>query len=223
MGKTKEVNPTEETVNNQAEQTANAEPAPTQATKKVVKEADPITQLTEKNKKLELDLILQKTKSANLELQLQQLNNDYAQKINEKVRQANEIVATKLAELEAKHSKELTEAKKYQLTNLAKQLADIIDQFSLAVNYPIADEKIRNYQNGFKMFCSMFNNLLADLNVSIIPIKIGDQFNENYMSVVETVEDPKLPNNAVCAVISNAYKMADRVIKIANVKVVKND
>ncbi|MDR2847173.1 MAG: nucleotide exchange factor GrpE [Mycoplasmataceae bacterium] len=161
------------------------------------------------------------TRIKHLEEQINEFNHSFASKIEQKAKQANQIVSEKITELTTKHNHEIQEAKKYQLSKIGGQLADVIDQFSTVVNFPTTDEKIKNYKIGFQMYLQMFHNILNEMGISKIEIKVGDHFDEKCMSVVDTVVDESKTENTIAVVISHPYKMGDRVIKIASVKVFK--
>jgi molecular chaperone GrpE len=137
------------------------------------------------------------------------------------MKEASDMINQKITELNTKHQQETLEAKKYLLAKFLEQLVEIIDQLEKVINMPIADPKITNYQLGFKMYLSMLFNLLSDNQVSQIKVNIGDRFDEKTMSVCEVIIDQSKQPDTVAVIISNAYKLNDRIIKPAVVKVYK--
>jgi molecular chaperone GrpE len=162
------------------------------------------------------------SKISRLEQQIASANIEYANKIKEKSEQANKIVQEKINEIEIKHSNFVENHKKYGLEKDATKLVDIIDQFKKAISFETDDQKVKQFLIGFKMFSSMFENLLEDLHITIKQVKIGDEFEPAYMDAYDTTDDKKLGDNKVSHVISQAYLLHDRVIKHAVVKVNKH-
>jgi len=187
--------------------------------KKIDKVEDKNVELLDKIKNLEQKISENNSKIRAYEQQISDINASYAAKINEKASQANEIVQSKIKELQDKHKSTLEDVKKYGISSAAGQLVDIISQFKGALNFTSDDSKVNNFLMGFKMF----DNLLQDLNISEIVIKIGDSFDPNIMDAFDTTNDKELSDNVVSVVLSNAYKLHDRVIKHAVVKVNKLD
>jgi molecular chaperone GrpE len=161
-------------------------------------------------------------KISRLELQIASTNVEYASKLKEKSEQANKIVQEKINELETKHSALVEHHKKYGLEKDATKLVDIIDQFKKAISFETDDQKVKQFLIGFKMFSSMFENLLEDLHVTIKYVNVGDEFEPAYMDAYDTTDEKNLGDNKVSHVISHAYLLHDRVIKHAVVKVNKH-
>ncbi|MDR2828995.1 MAG: nucleotide exchange factor GrpE [Mycoplasmataceae bacterium] len=161
-------------------------------------------------------------KIVRLEQQIAAANAEYGNKIKEKSEQANKIVQEKLMELESKHSSFVENHKKYGLEKDATKLVDIIDQFKKAISFETDDQKVKQFLIGFKMFSSMFENLLEDLHITIKQVKVGDEFEPSYMDAYDTTNEKSLGDNKVSHVISQAYILHDRVIKHAVVKVNKH-
>jgi molecular chaperone GrpE len=172
---------------------------------------------------LKKQLNISQEKIVSYEKHLESINTDYALKIKEKSEQANKIIQEKIAELDSKHKEVIEHTKKYGIASAATQLIEIIDQFQKAINFTSEDPKVNNFLAGFKMFNSMFNNLLDDMNIKVKKINVGDEFDPVYMDAFDTTEDENIKNNAVSFVASNAYLLHDRVIKLGVVKVNKNE
>jgi len=176
--------------------------------------ADKIVQLQQKLQENE-------NKIAEYEERIKSINSDYAKKITEKAEQANEIVKNKIKELEEKHNSTISEVKKYGAEKAIIEFIDIIQQLKSAINFKSDDPKINNFLMGFKMFAQMFDNALSNVNVSEIIVKVGDDFDPATMDAFDTTNNPELDNDKVSEVISNAYKLHDRIVKHAVVKVNK--
>lgn len=188
------------------------------------KEVDIKQQLAELIKKsLEREAIIHQKEEIinNLKKQIETINEEYKKQITSKMNEANNLLAQKNKELEVKYHDAVTNAKKYAIKDQALNLINIVNQFEIACNYKLQDEKLINYQKGFKIFLTMFNNLLKDLNITMIQPKVNDEFEPNKMECLETTNDPTYGNNAITQVINNGYMLYDIVIKPALVKVNK--
>lgn len=146
--------------------------------------------------------------------------NFFLSKLNEKAEQANKIIKAKIEEVKIQSQREINEIKKYAIEPYACELIDIINQFEKALSYESKDEKIRNYQSGFKMFVNMFKSALSNMNIKEINVKVGDEFDGKTMECLELVESNNLKNSVV-EIINNGYLLHDRVIKPTLVKVSK--
>ncbi|MDR2636512.1 MAG: nucleotide exchange factor GrpE [Mycoplasmataceae bacterium] len=171
--------------------------------------------------KTEFDAIYKKNEE--LQNKIAEINANYAIKIKEKGEQANKIVQEKISELESKYKEKAEEIKKYGFEKSAVELVEIIDQFKKAINFTSDDQKVNNFLFGFKMFSTMFDNLLGNLNITIKTINVGDEFDPTYMDAFDTTSEKNIKNNCVSYVASNAYLLHSRVIKLASVKVNKNE
>jgi molecular chaperone GrpE len=158
---------------------------------------------------------------ASLEKEIKTINDDYVNKVTEKANEANTLLKTKITELTNKAQQELTVHKKYALEKQAVQLIDIVNQFAMALSYKPADPNIVKYQSGFQMFLTMFQNLLTELGIHEIPIKLGDEFNPEFMECIEFVDGHDSPDNKIAKVITKGYRLHDRLIKPATVNVIR--
>ncbi|MDR2654170.1 MAG: nucleotide exchange factor GrpE [Mycoplasmataceae bacterium] len=170
---------------------------------------------------LEEQVLSNNIKIQKYEQQIEETNHSYASKLKEKMEHANTLVQEKITKLEQKYADENNEIKKYGIAKPITEIVNIIDQFKKAINFTTDDIKIKNFLMGFKMFATMFDNLLSDLNVCEIKVEKGQDFDPTFMEAFDTSNDPSYQENKVTLVISNAYKLHDRIIKYAVVKVNK--
>ncbi|MDR0985753.1 MAG: nucleotide exchange factor GrpE [Mycoplasmataceae bacterium] len=166
-------------------------------------------------------LIQKDNRISALEKQVEDINKDYVNKVQSKMDEANKLLKEKMDELNTKASKELDEKKKYVIEKQVESLINVVNQFELALSHTPNDEKIKQYQMGFKMFLNMLKDSLNELGINEININIGDEFNPKYMNCLDFVHSDTLKDNQVSKVITKAYKLYDRIIKTANVNVVR--
>lgn len=200
------------------------------------KETTPVVEESQESKlakkiiDLETTLANKDKEIANREKIIEALKNDLTTLANEyknqlilKMDEANKLIKLKQDENDAKFKANLAEAKKYAIKDQALDLIDVINQFEIACNYPLTDEKLINYQKGFKMFLTKFYKLLEDWHIIQIQPQVGQEFQPAVMECFETVQDPSKQNNIIVEVIHTGYKLYDHILKPALVKVIKNN
>ena len=80
----------------------------------------------------------------------------------------------------------------------------------------IDDPKLQNYLVGFQYIYRNLVSVLEAEGVSEIAPNVGDEFDANTMSAVDTVEGE---DNKITKVYNNGYKLHDRIVRPANVQV----
>ncbi len=93
----------------------------------------------------------------------------------------------------------------------------VYDNFVRAMNAEATD--LESFKKGMDMIFNGFGDTLKKLGVESFGEK-GDEFDPNIHSAVMHDEDDTLPENSISDVFSTGYKMGDRVIRPAVVKVV---
>ena len=196
--------------------------------KKIKKLEFEVEQSNKKMSDLALDIISKdqiiensKKEIDNLKIEIKLMNESYKTQIVSKMEQANKELQQKIADNNDKLKREIEYIKKYGIKDQVLDLIDIVSQFDMAVSYKLSDEKLINYQRGFKIFSTMFNKLLDDLNIKIIEPKAHDEFDSNLMECLETIHDKNFKDNEVVHMISKGYKLYDQVLKPAVVRVNK--
>lgn len=148
------------------------------------------------------------------------INASYMEKVQEKAKQANDLLNTKVKELQDKFNQEVSEIKKYALSSSMEEFLNIFNQFESMVNHQTDDPKINNYLTGFKMFIDMFHNWMNDMHIMKMDIKIGDEFDVHCMQAIDVDKDEESKHPfKVTKVITSGYKLYDRVIVNAKVNV----
>ncbi|MCI5746111.1 MAG: nucleotide exchange factor GrpE [Erysipelotrichaceae bacterium] len=122
------------------------------------------------------------------------------------------------------YDKEYRQALKYASQNLAEKLLPSFEMFSMVIesvdNLP---SEVIPYVQGFDMVYRQMIQALESEGVSEIKVKVGDEFDHNIHSALETqeVEDESLVNKII-KVIRKGYKIHDRLLKPATVIVGKS-
>lgn len=111
--------------------------------------------------------------------------------------------------------------KKYGGEKIASEILPAIDTFRKVLQSTPDNTEIKNYLMGFEMIINQMDQGLANAGVTLIQTKVGDDFSAEEHSAVEEVETEAVASGKISSVISNGYKLHDRVIKHAIVKVAK--
>ncbi len=91
----------------------------------------------------------------------------------------------------------------------------VIDTLDLAANTESTDEK---YKQGVLMTLTNLKEVFEKMGVSEIS-EIGVSFDPTVHNAVLTEENEELPENTVSAVFQKGYKLGDKVLRPATVKV----
>ncbi|AOG60262.1 molecular chaperone GrpE (heat shock protein) [Spiroplasma helicoides] len=116
---------------------------------------------------------------------------------------------------------ETSRVKKYGGEKLASEILPAIDMFKSVVASTPDNPEIKNYLMGFQMIINQIDQALSNAGISMIQTKIGDELNPELHNAIEQVEDSHLKSGKIAEVVSNGYRLHDRVIKHVAVKVAK--
>ncbi len=93
----------------------------------------------------------------------------------------------------------------------------VYDNFQRAMSAVATD--LDSFKKGIEMIFNQYGETLKKLGVEAFGEK-GEEFDPNIHNAVMHGEDEELPENSISDVFSTGYKMGDRVIRPAVVKVV---
>ena len=117
--------------------------------------------------------------------------------------------------------KDHREMVKYRAAGFIEDLLPILDGFHMALNCEIKSQEMQNFLTGFEFIYRNMVSVLENEGVSEVSPKVGDKFDPNSMSALETQYDEGEPNR-VLKVNVNGYKLHDRLIRPAIVVVSTN-
>lgn len=181
-----------------------------------------VDQLKKEINELKAKLILLDEQNFKYKSEISKLNSDYIQKIMQKSAEAQELIKEKQNELEEKFKTKLDEQIINYVEKKFSSFLDSINQLNRIINLSDnTSNEVKNYLIGFKMILDLFHHALSDLNIKIIEINVGDEFDEKYMSAFEAVHVDNVKQNSVVEVISPAYQFMGKIIKHGLVKVQK--
>ena len=101
--------------------------------------------------------------------------------------------------------------------NTIGEFLPVYDNFMRAMSAEATD--LESFKKGIEMIFNQYGETLKKLGVEAFGEK-GEEFNPNIHNAVMHGEDENLPENSISDVFSTGYKMGDRVIRPAVVKVV---
>lgn len=93
----------------------------------------------------------------------------------------------------------------------------VYDNFQRAMSAEATD--LDSFKKGIEMIFNQYGETFKKLGVESFGAK-GDEFDPNIHNAVMHGDDEELPENSISDVFSTGYKMGDRVIRPAIVKVV---
>ncbi len=96
------------------------------------------------------------------------------------------------------------------------ELLPMLDNFDRALG--VTDSDFESYKKGVEMIYQGFCETLKKLGVEAFGEE-GDEFDPNFHSAVMHVEDESLGENVIAQVFSKGYKLGEKVLRPAMVKV----
>ncbi|HEY6764212.1 MAG TPA: nucleotide exchange factor GrpE [Candidatus Sulfotelmatobacter sp.] len=143
----------------------------------------------------------------------------------QKVRAERDTLVDRLARMQAEFenarrraSKEQQEFKDYAIVDAIRSLLPAMDSFERALR---VKSEPADFRNGVELIYRQIQDALAKLGVSAIPAK-GEQFDPRVHEAIEMVETGQVPDHEVIEELQRGYKVKDRLLRPAMVKVAKN-
>lgn len=107
---------------------------------------------------------------------------------------------------------------KYKSQALVTELLPVVDNFERALQAQPKDESSKQFIEGIEMVYRQLEMALINEGVEVIPT-VGEEFDPNIHQAVMQVEDEQFDSNVVTEELQKGYKLKDRVIRPAMVKV----
>ncbi len=114
--------------------------------------------------------------------------------------------------------REKAEMKAVIAANTIAKFLPVIDDFDRAMAAVPTDLDDNSWLTGFSMIHKKFNDLLMQLGVEVID-PLGQPFDPNYHEAISSEDSDEYESNMVSAVLQKGYKLDDRCIRVAMVKV----
>jgi len=131
-----------------------------------------------------------------------------------------------------RYKKEIDSTKEFAISKFAKDLLEVRDILEKANEHinKLKIEKDMNLEDlstqfdqitkGMAMTSTVMDTVLKRFGVLQFDPK-GEKFDPNIHEAIFTLDDPKLANNTVGAVMQSGWKIGDRVLRAAKVGIVK--
>jgi molecular chaperone GrpE len=115
-------------------------------------------------------------------------------------------------------SKEQQDFREFATADAIKTLLPVIDSFERALQ---AKTEAGDFRGGVELIYKQLQDALAKLGVRAIPAK-GVPFDPHVHEAIEMVETSDAPDHEVIEELQRGYKIKDRLLRPAMVKVAKN-
>jgi molecular chaperone GrpE len=143
----------------------------------------------------------------------------------ERVKSERDALLDRLARAQAEFenarrraAKEQQEYRDFAITDAIKTLLPVIDSFERALQ---VKSESKDFRSGIELIYKQLQDALAKLGVRVIPAK-GEPFDPHYHEAIEMVETEDAPDHQVIEELQRGYKLKDRLLRPAMVKVAKN-
>ena len=144
----------------------------------------------------------------------------------DKLKSENALYLDRLARLQAefenfrkRNQREQTEFREYALTDTLKQLLPILDSLDRAAK--VEDVSTEDLRSGVELIDRQFHDVLTRLGVEPIGAT-GQPFDPSLHQAIQMVETREVPDNHVIDELQRGYRLRDRVLRAAMVRVAQN-
>ncbi len=176
------------------------------------KKQDEKFEFVEDNKDLEQDIKLNE-EMLKLEEEIRTLTEEN-KTLNEKVK----LAQADLINYRKRKDEETANTLKYANGDIIKDLLNVSDNLERALKNKDVSDELKKYLSGFEMIYENLKTILSNYGVSEIN-RVGEVFDPNLEQALmtECVEDKD--DDIVLEVLLKGYKLKDRVIRPASVKI----
>ena len=106
----------------------------------------------------------------------------------------------------------------YAVVNVVEKFLPVLDHFEMALKSAGSVEQLRS---GVELIVKQMEDVLRQLQVTAIPA-LGAQFDPRHHEALGSVERPDLPDQHVAEEIRRGYKLRDKLLRPALVRVASN-
>jgi molecular chaperone GrpE len=114
--------------------------------------------------------------------------------------------------------REKIENREFATGNVVEQFLPVLDNFELALKSKGSEEQLRS---GVELIVKQMQDVLSKMQVSAVPA-VGEPFDPRVHEALGTVERDDIPDQHVAEEIRRGYKLRDRLIRPAMVRVAHN-
>ena len=144
----------------------------------------------------------------------------------DKLKTERDTLLDRLARLQAEFenarkrtAREQQEFRDYAVADALKALLPTLDSFERALQTSASDKS--EFRGGVELIYKQLQDALSKLGVRRIPAK-GEQFDPRHHEAIELVETADAPDHEVLEELQHGYKLKERLLRPAMVKVAKN-
>jgi len=144
----------------------------------------------------------------------------------QKLRAERDTLLDRLARLQAEFenarkraAREQQEFRDFATADAIKALLPAIDSFERALNAPAT--QLNEFRNGVELIYKQLQDALTKLGVRPVPAK-GERFDPHVHEAIEMVETADVPDHQVIDELQRGYKLKDRLLRPAMVRVARN-
>ena len=172
------------------------------------------TEILEETKELENDTKLN-NEMLKLEKEIQTLTEE-----NKALVEKVKLSQAELINYRRRKDEETASILKYANQDILTELVPIVDNFERALSKDESQlsEEVIKYFTGFKLMYANLQELLKKFGVEEIN-RVGQVFDPNQEQALLTDNNPELEDDVVTEVLLKGYKLKDRVIRPASVKI----
>lgn len=143
----------------------------------------------------------------------------------EKIKAERDQLLDRLARLQAEFEnarkraeRERADYRDYAAANVVEQFLPVLDNFELALKATGTTEQLRS---GVELIVKQMEEILRQMNVTPVP-SVGEPFNPHHHEALGSVERHDLPDQHVAEEIRRGYKIREKLLRPAMVRVVSN-
>ena len=143
----------------------------------------------------------------------------------EQLKTERDQLVDRLARLQAefenarkRSERERQEFRDYAIGNVVEQFLPVIDNFELALKATESTEQLRS---GVELIVKQMEEILRQLQVQPVAT-VGEEFDPRHHEALGTVERDDLPDQHVAEEIRRGYKLRERLLRPALVRVASN-
>jgi molecular chaperone GrpE len=114
--------------------------------------------------------------------------------------------------------RERTEFREYATGSVVEQFLPVLDNFELALKHDSTAEQLRH---GVELIVKQMQEILRQLQVNPVPT-VGEAFDPRVHEALGSVERNDLPDQHVAEEVRSGYKLRERLLRPALVRVVNN-
>ena len=169
-------------------------------------------ELLEESKELENDTKLN-NEMLKLEEEIRNLTSE-----NKLLNEKNKLIQADLINYRKRKDEETANALKFANQDIIKDILVVVENLERTLNSKSDSEEVKSYQKGVQLIYDNLVSILKNFGVTEIN-RVGEVFDPNLEQALltDTVEDKE--DEVVLEVLQKGYKLKDRVIRPASVKI----